>query len=358
MNTMHMTFEEKYEAVKRRDTSYEGLFFLGVKTTGIFCRPGCRARTPKPENVIFFPNPEEAILNGFRPCKVCHPMEPAQGTPSYIESLIEDLNQDPYLRIRDQDLRDRGLEPAKVRRWFKKHHGMTFQGYQRMLRINTAFKKLEEGSSVTHTAYEVGFESLSGFNDRYQSVFGGSPGKSNDKQVLNIKRLATPLGPMYACASKAGLCLLEFTNRRMLETEFADLEKRLDAVILPGENSHIDQVESELREYFEGKRQQFDVALDTPGSPFLIEVWEELKRIPFGQTRSYGEQAQLLGNPKAVRAVASANGKNRIAIVIPCHRVIGKDGSLTGYAGGLARKRWLLNHERVQSGQKELPFEK
>jgi AraC family transcriptional regulator of adaptative response/methylated-DNA-[protein]-cysteine methyltransferase len=353
-----MTFDEKYEAVKRRDTSYEGIFFLGVKTTGIFCRPGCRARTPKPENVTFFSSPEEALLHGFRPCKLCHPMQPAQDTPGFVAALLKDLNREPFLRIRDRDLRERGLEPARVRRWFKKHHGMTFQAYQRMLRINTAFRKLEAGHSVTDTAFDVGFESLSGFNQRFQSVFGNSPGGEVPRQVINIQRLSAPLGPMYACATQEGICLLEFTNRRMLETEFTDLEKRLHAVILPGENPLFAQLKVELREYFAGARKRFEIPLHTPGSPFHRQVWEELTKIPFGETRTYGEQARQLGNPKAVRAVATANGKNRIALIIPCHRVIGKGGSLTGYAGGLARKRWLLNHERLHSGQKELPFVK
>ncbi len=351
-----MTFQEKYDAVVRRDASYEGQFYLGVKTTGVFCRPGCRARTPKAENVTFFSSPEEAILHGFRPCKVCKPMKVAQNTPVHIHHLIAELDQAPMLRIRDQDLRDRGLEPAQIRRWFKKHHGMTFQAYQRMLRLNFAFQELEQGGSVTDIAFDSGFESLSGFNDRFRSVFGTSPGNNNRKQVLQIQRLVSPLGPMYACASYKGVCLLEFTNRRMLETEFADLEKRLNAVILPGKNPHLDQLEQELELYFRGNLKAFQVPLHAPGTPFQKRVWDALLEIPYGRTRSYGEQAQFLGKPAAVRAVASANGQNRIAIVIPCHRVLGKNGNLTGYAGGLARKRWLLNHERIHSGQKELPF--
>ena len=170
-----------------------------------------------------------------------------------------------------------------------------------------------------------------------------------DKEVLNIVRFTSPIGPMVACASKKGLCLLEFTDRRMLETEFKDLRKRLNAVILPGENPHLELVKKEMKEYFEGKRKYFTVPLDTPGTEFRQSVWKVLQNIPYGETRSYKQQAVALGNPKAVRAVASANGHNRIAVIIPCHRVIGSNGGLTGYAGGLHRKKWLLDLERVHS---------
>ena len=192
---------------------------------------------------------------------------------------------------------------------------------------------------------------MSGFNDRFQSIFGSSPSESSDKAVINIVRFTTPLGPMFACATKEGLCLLEFTNRKMLETEFKDLAKRLDAVILPGQSQFLDQVQTQIREYFDGSRQEFDIPLYTPGTDFQQSVWKILNEIQYGETRSYKQQAQLLGKPEAVRAVASANGMNRIAIIIPCHRVIGENGYLTGYAGGLARKKWLLDHEKKNSGQ-------
>jgi AraC family transcriptional regulator of adaptative response/methylated-DNA-[protein]-cysteine methyltransferase len=152
---------------------------------------------------------------------------------------------------------------------------------------------------------------------------------------------------MFACASTKGICLLDFTDRRMLETEFKDLCKRLNAVILPGENPHLDHVQSEIQEYFSGKRKKFTVPLHTPGTEFQESVWRILQEIPYGEMRSYKQQAILIGNPKAIRAVASANGHNRIGIIIPCHRVIGSDGSLTGYGGGLHRKKWLLDFEKA-----------
>ncbi len=343
-----LTFQEKYKVIGTQDSSYEGIFVTGVKTTGIFCRPSCRARKPKPENVLFFDNPKGALQHGFRPCKICKPMEKLGETPPYINTLITELHQNPYLRIKDFDLVRRGIEPSKIRRWFKKHHQMTFHAYQRMLRINAAYQSIDRGKSVIDSAYESGFDSLSGFNESYRSIFGEPPTSPGKKDVLNITRFTTPIGPMFACASKQGLCLLEFTDRRMLETEFKDLQKRLNVAILPGDNIFLDQVQNEIREYFQGKRIQFTVPLHTPGTDFQQSVWNALQEIPYGQTRSYKQQAQAVGNPKAIRAVASANGKNRIAIIIPCHRVIGSDGSLVGYGGGLHRKKWLLELEETR----------
>jgi len=346
-----LTFEDKYQAIVRKDPDYEGIFITAVKTTGIFCRPVCTARKPKPENVEFYDSPEDAILHGYRPCKVCKPLEHENETPEYIQHIIDELNSDPFLKLKDYNLRQRGIEPSQIRRWFKKHHGITFHAYQRMLRINTAFHKINTGEKITESAFDTGYASLSGFNDGFHTVFGSSPTDAIDKSVINIVRFTTPLGPMFACATKEGLCLLEFTNRKMLETEFNNLAKRLNAVILPGKNPFLDKVQIQIKEYFNGKRKDFDIPLHTTGTDFQQSVWEILQEIPYGETRSYKKQAQVLGKPEAVRAVASANGMNRIAIIIPCHRVIGEDGSLTGYAGGLARKKWLLDHEKKHSGQ-------
>ncbi len=347
--TKQLSFQEKYAAIGTQDTHYEGVFVTAVKTTGIFCRPSCRARKPKAENVIFFATAQEAIQHGFRPCKVCRPMEKLDETPQYVKDVIAELQQNPYLRLKDNDLRQRGIRPSQIRRWFKKHHNITFHAYQRMLRINTAFNSISQGASVTDSAFDSGYDSLSGFNQSYRSIFGTPPTGSKKKTVLNIVRFTTRVGPMFACASSAGLCLLDFTDRRGLETEFKGLCKRLNAVILPGTNPHLDQVQQEIAEYFSGARKSFTVPLHAPGTEFQQSVWELLQAIPYGETRSYKQQAVALGKPKAIRAVAAANGHNRIGIIIPCHRVIGSDGSLTGYGGGLHRKQWLLDFEHANS---------
>jgi AraC family transcriptional regulator of adaptative response/methylated-DNA-[protein]-cysteine methyltransferase len=340
-----LTFEEKYEQIKK-GSLYGDVFVVAVTSTGIFCKPTCRAKKPLVKNVIFYDTPNKAIKNGFRPCKICRPMEQTGEIPEYIKKIIEELQENPYLKIKDCDLKQRNIEPSKIRRWFKQNHNMTFHVYQKMLRINKAYNQIKGGNSVTKTAFGIGYDSLSGFNESWKNIFGKAPRDSKSKTVINIIRFPTKLGPMFACATQKGLCLLDFTDRRMLETEFKDLVKRLDAVILPGENKYLDEVQKELKEYFTGKRKKFNVALDPVGTDFQKSVWKVLQKIPYGKTWSYKQQAEDLGDAKGVRAVATANGYNKIAFIIPCHRVIGSDGSLTGYGGGLDRKKWLIDLEK------------
>jgi AraC family transcriptional regulator of adaptative response/methylated-DNA-[protein]-cysteine methyltransferase len=212
------------------------------------------------------------------------------------------------------------------------------------------FKKIQNGESVTAAAFETGYESLSGFQDSFRSVFGVSPANGRKKQVIDVMRIESPLGTLFACAVEQGICLLEFSDRKMLETEFKSLSKQMNATIVQGDNPHFNILAQELKEYFEGSRKKFSVPLFLPGTDFQKAAWESLQRIPYGTTRSYQQQALDINRPGAVRAVANANGMNRIAIVIPCHRVIGSDGQLTGYGGGLWRKKWLLDFEREHGG--------
>ncbi|MBS5978473.1 methylated-DNA--[protein]-cysteine S-methyltransferase [Dysgonomonas sp. Marseille-Q5470] len=335
-----------YEALVAKDPSFEGTFFAGIKTTGIFCRPTCTARKPKRENVEFFASAKDAILKGYRACKVCHPMEKAGSTPEYVDHVLRLLDEDPSLKLKDYDLLKLDIEPSKIRRWFLKNHGITFHAYQRMYRINTAFKKLQTGTSVTDIAFDSGYESLSGFNDSFKKVFGVSPKNSKEKHVIDFTRIETDLGTMVACATDKGVCLLEFSDRKGLETELKQLAKYHNANIVQGQNKYFKHLKEELDAYFEGRLKEFKVPLDISGTDFQKQVWQALVEIPYGTTSSYLRQAEVLGKPSSVRAVANANGMNKIAIIIPCHRVVGSDGSLTGYAGGLWRKRKLIDLEK------------
>lgn len=335
-----------YKALVNKDSTFEGTFVAAIKTTGIFCRPTCTARKPKPENVEYFPTAKEAVLKGYRPCKVCNPLEKLGETPDYIRSIIDELNSDPSIKLKDWDLTQRGIEPSKIRRWFLKNHGITFQAYQRVYRINSAFKQIQDGAPVSAVAFDSGFESLSGFADSFKTIFGVSPSKSKNKQIINVTRIETPLGTMFAGAVSDGICLLEFTDRKMLETELKSLSKMLNADIIQADNSHFKLLKQQINEYFEGKRKVFSIPLFMPGTEFQKQVWNELVQIPYGVTRSYKTQAIAVGKPNAVRAVGRANGMNRISIIVPCHRVIGEDGNLTGYGGGLWRKKWLLDFEK------------
>ena len=251
------------------------------------------------------------------------------------------------MKLKDVDLVERGLQPITVKRWFLKHHGMTFHTFQRMFKINSAFKKLQQGENVLDVALENGYESLSGFNDSFKNVFGVSPKNSKMEKIVDLKRIETPLGTMIACANENGICMLEFSDRKALPTELKEISKHFDANIVQGENPHFKTLEKELEEYFEGKLKDFIVPLAPVGTDFQKKVWEILRTIPYGTTRSYQQQADILGNPKAVRAVANANGLNKISIIIPCHRVIGSNGTLTGYGGGIWRKQKLLELEKA-----------
>lgn len=169
--------------------------------------------------------------------------------------------------------------------------------------------------------------------------------------MINITKIETELGIMIAGAVDEGICLLEFSDRRMLPSEYKDLQRYFKTAIQEGENMHFKTLRKQLKEYFKGTLKEFSIPLITPGTAFQQTVWQELMNIPYGTTRSYHEQSVALGNPDSIRAVANANGMNRVAIIIPCHRVIGSDGHLTGYGGGLKRKKWLLDHEKKYSGK-------
>ena len=338
-------FTEYYQALLDRNSQYVGVFYACVKTTGVFCIATCRARKPKAENVEFYDTAKTALLHGYRPCKVCRPTEHVDEPPTSVKQALALFRAHPGQRLSDHDLRTQGLQPATIRRWFKRHLGLTFQAYQRMHRINSAYANLKKGHKVIDSAFASGYESLSGFQYSYKKIMKTNPQQSADTSIIHMHRLTTPLGPMFACASERGLCLLEFTDRRSLETELSDVQRLLKGRLVNGLNQHIKTTVEQLQAYFEGSQEPFDIPLDAPGTDFQKKVWSGLLDIPFGMTRSYKQQAEHLGDVNAVRAVARANGANRISIVIPCHRVIGADGSLTGYGGGLARKKWLLNHE-------------
>ncbi len=349
--TEQRKIDRYYQALLERDPEYLGVFYVGVKTTAIFCISTCRARKPKAENVEFFTHYKEAMDHGYRPCKVCRPTENAHQAPDFVQTAIAQVRENPKQKINDFQLVQQGINPEAVRRWFNKNYGMTFQQFQRMYRINCALEELKSGKNVTDSVLESGYDSLSGFAYTCNKIAGRSLKKLAQQNVLLLQRIHTPLGPMFVCASEQGVVLVEFVDRRMLETEFRDLQRLWQAQILTGENVHTRLAEQQLTEYFAGTRQQFTVPLDARGTEFQQQVWQLLQTIPYGQTVSYQQQAERLQRPEAVRAVASANGHNRIAIIVPCHRVIGKNGQLTGYGGGLERKKWLLQHEQARFNQ-------
>jgi AraC family transcriptional regulator of adaptative response/methylated-DNA-[protein]-cysteine methyltransferase len=242
-----------------------------------------------------------------------------------------------------------GVEPARVRRYFHTRYGLTFQAYCRARRLAQAFERIRQGGTLDDAVFETGYESHSGFREAFQKTFGLPPGKTAEADCIRLAWLDTPMGPMIAGATDEGICLLEFTDRRMLEHQLVTLRRRFKAGLAPGRHAHLTTLRRELGEYFAGKRQDFDVPVAMRGTPFEMKVWQELQRIPYGETRSYADMAQRIGSPAAVRAVGRANGLNAIAIVVPCHRVVNKNGDLGGYGGGLWRKRRLLHLEAAST---------
>ena len=333
---MMPTQRAMYQALVARDSSYEGVFVVGVKTTGIFCRPSCPAKKPKPENVEFFSAAKGALLSGYRPCLRCRPLEAAGSAPEWLAGLLAEIEEDPDAAgataiAGPQPRPDLGqaLVPGQPRDDLPRLPAGAPAG--------VALGRIRAGEELTGTAYAAGYES--------ESASGPpSPACSAPRRAARAtpSRRWSPAcshrsASMVAAARDDALLLLEFADRRMLEKQIDRIRRQVPARFVPGENDVLARTQAELDEYFAGARREFTVPLDTPGSEFQRAVWDALRAIPYGETRSYLEQARAIGRADAVRAVARANGDNRIAIL--CHRVIGSSGELTGYGGWPGARR-------------------
>ena len=339
--------DDMMQAFYARDPAAEGIFLVGVRTTGIFCRPTCGARKPKPENITFYPTATAALHDGFRPCKLCKPLDRELPPPPLVLELRDAIERDPAGRVTEKELLERGIDPSTARRQFRRYYGMTFQAYARARRMGLALREVGVSGNVTEAQFAQGFESASGFRAAVRRLFGAAPrDAASHGRVLFAERLTTPLGKMLALADDEGLHVLDFVDRRGLERKLISLRQRLKVTVVPGAHPTLTAAASQLAEYFEGKRRIFDLPLAPTGTDFERAAWKHLQTIPPGHSQSYGNMAAALGRPGASRAVGRANGMNYISIIIPCHRVIAADGKLTGYGGGLWRKQWLLDHER------------
>lgn len=347
----NMNFDEKYKeyykALLQKDAEYEGVFFVGVNTTGIFCRPSCPARKPKFEHCEFFENAQQALLAGFRPCKRCQPLSHPGKMSEIIDTLVKAIEAEPEKRWKEKDFDVLNIHAATARRHFKKRFNMTFVEYARARRMGIALKKIRQGGKVIDTQLDLGYQSNSGFRDAFAKIMGIPPVNAS-KAPLQLKAawLDTRLGPMVAISDESALYLLEFVDRRGLEKEIERLRIKQNACIIPEITPPIEMIQEEVALYFEGNLKKFKTPLHFIGSEFQKMAWHALIQIPYGQTRNYGEHAQLIGYETAFRAVANANGANQLAIVVPCHRIIQKNGMLGGYGGGLVRKEWLIEHEK------------
>ncbi len=340
--------KEYYTALLNRDKNYEGTFYVGVKTTGVFCHSTCPARKPKYENCQFFITADEALLLGFRPCKRCHPLSNPEKLPDDVKTLLSEIDKDRQKKWLYEDFERINITSSYARRQFKKYFNMTFVQYTRALRLSDGLSVIQKGSRVIDAQLEASYASDSGFRDAFKNTFGHSLDKGKNTTKLYSKIISTKIGNMIAISTETHLLILEFINRKGLENEIKKLLNTLNAIVIPETTDILEQTETELLAYFEGKLCEFTVPLKLLGSDFTKSVWHELVKIKYGEQSTYERIAKNLNTPNKIQAIRRANGLNQISIMIPCHRIINADGSLSGYGGGIERKKWLLNHEKCE----------
>ncbi|QOX63451.1 methylated-DNA--[protein]-cysteine S-methyltransferase [Anoxybacterium hadale] len=339
-----MTDQEKWEALTNNSANTDGMFVYAVKSTGIFCRPSCKSKTPLRKNIVFFPSSEAAAAAGFRPCKRCRPdlleYEPVKEVGLMAKNIIEQFFCEKE-KLYDE-LLCLGVSEHRMTQIFKVQYGMTPTEYRNLLRRKAAEEKLKKTTlPVIEIAFSLGFESLSAFFSFFRKSTGMTPKAYREEAIEKTKEsedrsyglYKTSIGEITIAASNSSIIKILYGNHIPPHTE-------------ENKTGLTDQAASEIKEYLTGKRIVFDVPLEPHGTLFQKKVWEALMRIPYGETRSYKQIAEEIGNPGSSRAVGMANNKNPILIMIPCHRVIGSDGSLVGYAGGIPLKEKLLRLEQ------------
>jgi AraC family transcriptional regulator of adaptative response/methylated-DNA-[protein]-cysteine methyltransferase len=341
-----------WAAFMRRDRSWDGRVVGAVKTTGIYCKPSCPARRPKREHVIFYASTEEARAAGFRPCLRCKPDEVGRDREAVAAAvkLIERAEEAPSLAELATAV---GYAPHHFQRIFKRDLGVSPAEYARGLRNRRTEQALKSNGRVTDAVYDAGYQSPSGFYSDAKERLGMTPSAWRDGghgETIRWTTFDSPLGQMLIAATSKGICRLTFDDSE-------DSLRRLfpNATVVRDEGGLKELVEGALAA-IERPLAAPDLPIDVAGTAFQEAVWRELRKIPAGETRSYAEIAAAIGQPKAVRAVGTANGDNHVAVLIPCHRVIRSDGSLGGYAGGLDRKRKLLAAEGRHDASPELPL--
>lgn len=344
-----------YAALLARDPAWDGRAYVGVSSTGIFCRLTCPARKPKRENCHFLPTVPACLAAGYRACLRCRPLRPEGDGDPVVTRLLAALEADPARRWTEGGLTAMGLDPSTVRRSFKRQFGQTFLDMARQARLQAGLTTLAQGGRVIDAQIEAGYDSPAAFRAAFARHLGLPPGSFCANARLRADWFDTVLGPMIAVSDRTHLHLLEFADRKALPTELKRLHASCKGDLGFGRLPPIDEAEAQLTAFLAGRRARFDLDLALHGTPFTCRVWQALQELPAGSTVSYSELARRLGRPEAVRAVARANGANQIAIVIPCHRVLGADGALTGYGGGLWRKQRLIELERAYAQTERTP---
>lgn len=338
-----------WQAVVARDRAHDGRFVFAVRTTGIYCRPSCPARRPNPENVAFFRSPDLAIAEGFRPCRRCKPDEPARDPVALARHALETADAAPMTL--DQLARLVALSPSHLQRRFKARYGMSPWAFQQIVRDRRFRVALQESGTVSRATYDAGFGSSSRVYEKAATRFGMTPGRlAKGGSGIRIRYTITdsPYGRLLTAVTDRGVCAVllgpdDATLTAHLASEFPNAGRdRVDDGADGWLTGLLTKVAAELR----GEPRPEPLALDWIGTAFQQRVWRALTEVPRGHTKSYRDIANAIGQPTAVRAVASAIARNRIAVVVPCHRIIREDGSVGGYRWGVPTKRQILAAER------------
>lgn len=348
------TDEERWEAVQARDRSYDGSFVTAVLSTGIYCRPSCPARTPHRENVVFYDAPEGAVQAGFRACKRCAP-----DTQAYDAEVVEKVCRyiDAHLdnRLALEELGEQAsLSPQHLQRVFKRTLGITPRQYVEARRMDALKSRLKGGETVTQALYEAGYSSSSRLYERAGETMGMTPAsyrKGGKDMQIHYTVVPCTLGYVLVGATERGICAVSLGDTAVeLENQ---LWQAYPAAKIEADDGDLQESVEALLNYLAGENPHLELPLDIQATAFQWRVWDELRRIPYGESRSYSQVAEAIGDPKAVRAVARACASNQAALVIPCHRVVRQDGEMGGYKWGLKRKVALLAREKNHRSEAE-----
>ncbi len=345
-----LDFDECWAALQRRDASEDGKFLYGVRTTGVYCRPGCTSRLPLRRNTVFFETTADAEAAGLRPCKRCRPTDGSAASRhlAAIEKACTLLRTSETLPSLGELADAAGISRFHFHRVFKQITGATPRDYARTHRLGRLAEKLDSGQPVAEAIYAAGFGSSSRAYEAAPAGLGMTPGarrRGGNGQTIRFVTVETPLGWALVAATERGICMTGLADDR--ESLVTALRQRFPAAQVIAEEAGLKDWADRIVRFITAPDRNLELPLDIRGTAFQARVWRALQKIPLGTTASYTEIAVALGQPKAVRAVAQACAANKLALLVPCHRVIRSDGDLGGYRWGLERKRALLAAERA-----------
>ncbi|MEQ1642798.1 MAG: bifunctional DNA-binding transcriptional regulator/O6-methylguanine-DNA methyltransferase Ada [Pyrinomonadaceae bacterium] len=344
-----METEVFWRAVQAKDARFDGAFVFGVKTTGIFCRPSCSSKPAKRENVEFFDVIERAEFSGFRACLRCKPKQAERIDPQIelVMSALDIISDDTEISL-DELGRQLEISPSHLQRTFKQIVGISPKKYAEVKKVERFKDELRGGSDVVTAMYEAGYGSSSRLYEKAAEKLGMTPAVYKKGGIgMNINYIITDceLGKLHVARTKRGVCSVTFGDD--VDALSAALKKEFPNADIAQDAKDLKNAVDAILKYLAGKNKRLVLPLDLQATAFQLQVWDFLRQIPYGETRSYTEVAEAIGDKKKVRAVAQACAKNRVAVVIPCHRVVASDGKLSGYRWGVERKRALLENEKA-----------